>query len=87
MISWINLLGSFVLKIKVLRNCIKIFDKIRVNNIFVIKCIVFPVVNESVIIDDKSSHESPSSYEPVLEIMTNKQQEGQMNKSSMAIGP
>ncbi len=46
---------------------------------------VFPVVNESVIIDDKSSNESPLSDEPVLEIMTNKQQDDQLNKSSELI--
>ena len=45
------------------------------------------MVNESVIIDDKSSHESPSSNEPVLEIMTNKQQDDQLNKSSEVICP
>ncbi len=41
--------------------------------------------NESVIIDVKSSNESPLSDEPVLEIMTNKQQEDQLNKSSELI--
>ncbi len=48
---------------------------------------VFPVVNESVIIDDKSSNESPLSNEPVLGIMTNKQQDDQLNKSSELICP
>ncbi len=52
-----------------------------------IKCKVLLVVNESVIIDDKSSHESPPSNEPVLEIMTNKQQDDQLNKSSEVICP
>ncbi len=37
--------------------------------------------------DDKSSHKSPSSDEPVLEIMTNKQQDDQLNKSSEVICP
>ncbi len=46
---------------------------------------VFPVVNESVIIDDKSSHESPLSNELVLGIMTNKEQDDQLNKSSEVI--
>ncbi len=46
---------------------------------------ILPVVNESVIIDDKSSHESPLSDEPVHEIMTNKQQDDQLNKSSKVI--
>ncbi len=45
------------------------------------------MVNESVIIDDKSSHESPPYNEPVLEIMTNKQQDDHMNKSSEVICP
>ncbi len=43
------------------------------------------MVNESVFIDDKSSHESSLSNKPVLEIMTNKQQDDQMNKSSEVI--
>ncbi len=43
---------------------------------------VFSVVNESVIIYDKSSHESSLSNKPVLEIMTNKEQDDQLNKSS-----
>ncbi len=43
------------------------------------------MVNESVIIYDKSSHESPPSNEPVLEIMKNKQQDDQLNKSSELI--
>ncbi len=46
---------------------------------------VFPVFNESVIIDVKSSNESPLSDEPVLEIMKNKQQDDQLNKSSELI--
>ncbi len=45
------------------------------------------MVNESVIIDDKSSHESTPSNKPVLEIMTNKQQYDQLNKSSEVICP
>ncbi len=45
------------------------------------------MVNESVIIDDKSSHESRSSYEPVLEILTYKQQDDHINKSSEVICP
>ncbi len=48
---------------------------------------VFPGVNESVIIDDKSFNESPLSNEPVHEIMTNKQQDDQLNKSSKVICP
>ncbi len=40
------------------------------------------MVNESVIIDDKSSHESTPSNKPVLEILTNKQQDEELNKSS-----
>ncbi len=46
---------------------------------------VFPVFNESVIIDVKSSNESPLSDEPVLEILTNKQPDDQLNKSSELI--
>ncbi len=45
------------------------------------------MVNESVMIDDKSSHESPPSHESVLEIMTNKQQDDQLNKTSEVICP
>ncbi len=45
------------------------------------------MVNELVIIDDKSSHESSPSNEPVLEIMKNKQQDDQLNKSSEVICP
>ncbi len=45
------------------------------------------VSNELVIIDDKSSNESPLSDEPVLEIMTNKEQDDQLNKSSELICP
>ncbi|MCP4493958.1 MAG: hypothetical protein GY820_42655 [Gammaproteobacteria bacterium] len=41
--------------------------------------------NESVIIDDKSFDESPLSDEPVHEIMTNKQKDDQLNKSSVVI--
>ncbi len=46
---------------------------------------VFPVVNESVIIDDKSLNEWPLSNELVLGIMTNKEQDDQLNKSSELI--
>ncbi len=46
---------------------------------------VLPAVNESVIIDEKSSHESPLSNELVLGIMTNKEQHDQLNKSSELI--
>ncbi len=45
------------------------------------------MVNESVIIDYKSSLESLSFNEPVLEIKTNKQQGDQLNKSSGVICP
>ncbi len=43
---------------------------------------VLPVVNESVIIDDKSSHESPLSDEQIQEMMNKKQKYNQLNKSS-----
>ncbi len=45
------------------------------------------MVYESVITDDKSSHKSTPSNESVLEIMTNKQQDDQLNKSSEVICP
>ncbi len=46
-----------------------------------------PLVNKTVIIDDKSFNESPLSDEPVHEIMTNKQQDDQLSKSSKVICP
>ncbi|MCP4474912.1 MAG: hypothetical protein GY821_10185 [Gammaproteobacteria bacterium] len=45
------------------------------------------MVNESVIIDDKSLNESPLIDELVLGIMTNKEQHDQLNKSSELICP
>ncbi len=45
------------------------------------------MVNESVIIDDKSSHESSPSNEPVIDIMTNKKKDDRLNKSCEVICP